>query len=409
MRVGEPAAARVEDPPEPAAPADPEALAETAPAATGATVAPVAPEQAPVAPPAEALVLRMGRYAWAVVGILASLVAVLYLVNLAKLAVIPLLLALFPVALLSPIADYLRRQGMPGALAALITLVGAVGLLVASLSALVPPLVGELPDLADAADQGVASVQEWLNRGPFQVDVTSVSGLTQAAVERLNQRGDLVGQAMTAAGTVAELAAGTFVALIAMFFYLKDGPRLVAGLSRLLPARNREHGREIAGRIWWTVGSYFRGQLLVALVDAVFIGLGLVLLRVPLALPLAVIVFLGGLFPIIGAFVSGLLAVLVALAERGPGVALAVLAVILVVQQLEGHVLQPVIMSRVTHLHPLLVLVALTIGGTTLGILGAFLAVPLAASIARVAEYVQGTDPTPSAQEEREVVAARSG
>jgi predicted PurR-regulated permease PerM len=149
------------------------------------------------------------------------------------------------------------------------------------------------------------------------------------------------------------------------------------------------HGHQIADRIWWTVGAYFRGQLIIAFVDAVVIGLGLVALRVPLALPLALLTFVGGLFPIVGAFVSGLIAVLVALAERGAGVALLVLALILTIQQLEGHILQPMIMSRVTHLHPLLVLVALTVGGTTLGILGAFLAVPVAASVARVIEYLR--------------------
>ena len=342
-------------------------------------------------PPSEVAVLRLGRYAWATVGMAAALVIAGYLLSLASLAVVPLLLASFPAALLAPACAWLQARRMPAAVAALTVMTFGLTLFGSILALLIPPIAAELPRLADAADRGVASLQGLLGGEPFRIDATSFSGLAAAAVDKLNRQGDLVAQAMSAASTAAQLAAGAFVGLVALFFYLKDGARIVEALAGLLPLSSVGHGREIADRIWWTVGAYFRGQLLIALVDASFIGLGLVLLRVPLALPLTVIVFLGGLFPIVGAFASGLVAVLVALAERGVGVAIAVIALILVVQQLEGSILQPLIMSRATQLHPLVVLIALTVGAATLGVLGAFLAVPVAASAARIAEYVRET------------------
>jgi putative heme transporter len=137
----------------------------------------------------------------------------------------------------------------------------------------------------------------------------------------------------------------------------------------------------VGDRVWYTLGAYFRGQLIVAAVDAFFIGLGLFLLGVPLALPLALLVFFGGLFPVVGAFTAGALAVLVALADQGLIVALLVLALNVAVQQAEGNLLEPLIVGRATKLHPLAVLVALTAGAVTFGILGAFLAVPVVASL----------------------------
>jgi predicted PurR-regulated permease PerM len=133
--------------------------------------------------------------------------------------------------------------------------------------------------------------------------------------------------------------------------------------------------------------------MVVALVDAVAIGIGLVLLGVPLAMPLALLIFLGGFFPIVGAFVSGLLAVLVALADQGLTTALLVLALVVVVQQAEGNLLEPLILSPVLRLHPFLIILAVTVGGVTYGVLGAFLAVPLTACLARIVDYLRGREP----------------
>ena len=149
----------------------------------------------------------------------------------------------------------------------------------------------------------------------------------------------------------------------------------------------------LAQESFWTIGAFLRGQLLVALVDAVFIGLGLWILGVPLVLPLAVLVFFGGLFPIVGAFLSGTVAVVVALASKGLGTALLALAVVLLVQQLEGHVLSPIIQSRNIALHPLVIILAVITGGAVMGILGAFLGVPVAAVIARIVDHLQGREP----------------
>jgi putative heme transporter len=181
--------------------------------------------------------------------------------------------------------------------------------------------------------------------------------------------------------------------LVTLFFFLKDGQRLTDGVISTAPPRHRRRLTEVAQRAWDTVGSYFRGQLLVALVDAVFIGIGLLILGVPLALPLAVLIFFGGLFPIVGAVTTGALAVLVALADAGPVTALIVLGLVLLVQQLESNVLEPLILGHVISLHPLVILLAITTGAVTLGILGAFLAVPVTATIARIIDYVREDQP----------------
>jgi putative heme transporter len=193
---------------------------------------------------------------------------------------------------------------------------------------------------------------------------------------------------------VVDFLTAVVLMIVIVFFVLKDGGRLWRGVADLLPGRYRSTVDEAAGRIWWTLGAYFRGQLLVALVDAIFIGLGLWLLGVPLALPLAVLVFFGGLFPIVGAFVTGLLAVLVALASEGLTTALLVLGLVVLVQQAESNLLEPLILSKVIALHPLVIILSITAGVLSFGILGAFLAVPFAAGVARVIDMARGRTPT---------------
>jgi predicted PurR-regulated permease PerM len=205
--------------------------------------------------------------------------------------------------------------------------------------------------------------------------------------------GGVLDQGLAAAQTLLSVAAGLVLLIVTLFFFIKDGPRIGRALLEWVPSRHRRTASHLGLEVWWTLGAYLRGQLLVATVDAVFIGLGLWLLGVPLALPLAVLVFFGALFPIVGAFVSGLVAVLVALADAGLVTAILTLVLIVVVQQLEGNLLQPVIMGSIVALHPLVIILAVTGGGLLLGIVGAFLAVPTAAIVARIVDHVRGRDP----------------
>lgn len=331
--------------------------------------------------------LRAGRVAWAAVGIIALLVVAGLVAGQLTLVVVPLVLALFPAALLEPVARGLRRVGVPAALAALVTILAALLVLAAVVALLVPAVAAELPQLTRSLERGVGQL---LDRAP--VDIGGPDGLLDRARQELGSGDDLAGRALAAATAVVEGVAGLLFGLVALFFYLKDGGHIAAGLRDLLPERAREPATQIGQRVWATLGRYFRGQLLIALVDAVLIGIGLVVLAIPLALPLTMLIFFGALFPIVGAFVSGAVAVLVALADAGLTHALIVLAVVVGVQQLEGNVLEPVVLGRAIAIHPLLVLVSITAGAVTVGVLGAFLAVPLAASGARVVDYLRGRD-----------------
>lgn len=343
-------------------------------------------------PPADAPdLMTLGRRAWATIGILLTLAILGALLLQLRVLVVPLLIALFPATLLAPVVRMLRsRRWRPAAaaavvlLAALLLVGGFVGGLITVISAGAEPLLRSLA-------QGIGDLEDFLTRLPLGlVGGGGLQGLLEQVRERLAANAEQVTSgALSAAVAVVELVASLALFIVALFFYLKDGARLATGLRDTLPRAWRNDAQQMGVRAWTTIGAYFRGQLLVALFDAVFIGIGLALLRVPLALPLAMLVFLGALFPIIGAFVAGSVAVLVALADGGLLAALLVLALIAAVQQVEGNVFQPAILSRAIDLHPLVVIAAIAAGALLLGVLGAFIAVPVAASTARVVDYLR--------------------
>lgn len=334
--------------------------------------------------------LRAGGYAWAVVGLAAALILAGVAISRISLVVVPLVLALFPAALLAPAVGWLTRRGTPAALAALTVLLGALILVIGGVAAIVPAFVAQVPELSEEVSRGIDQVEKWLPKLPFGPAVSTMPELLRVLGDRFaGSGGQVIDRTIKAARRTAETAAAALFMLVVLFFYLKDGRRLASAFFGLLPATARPSVEDVSERVWWTIGRYFRGQLVVALVDAVFIGLGIWLIGVPLVIPLAVLVFFGGLLPIVGAFLSGLLAVLVALSDGGPVQGLLTLAIVVGVQQLEGNVLEPLILSTVIRLHPLTILVSIAIGAILLGVLGAFLAVPVAASLARVVEYVR--------------------
>jgi putative heme transporter len=333
---------------------------------------------------------RLGRSSWSLLGLLLVAAAVGYLLSLVPLVVVPLVLALFPATLLSPVASRLRQVGVPAALAAIMSILLAFLLIGAVVGAMVPLVASQAPELAESAAGGIDELETFLQDGPLGLEFGGVDELLELVQEQIGEAGAVAPQAFAAVAVAFETIAGILLLFVVLFFYLKDGRRLAEGVTSLVPARHRTRVRRLTDRSWDTLGSYFRGQMLVAFVDAVGIGVGLLILGVPLALPLAVLVFFGGLFPIVGAVVTGALAVLVALADQGLVVGLIVLGLVLAVQQLESNVLEPVILGRAIHLHPLVVLVSITTGAVLLGILGAFLAVPVAAVIAEIVADLRG-------------------
>ncbi len=339
---------------------------------------------------AQETLVRFGIRSWALVGVLLLAVAAFFVMGQLRVVVVPLILALFPAAVLMPLNHWLQRHRLPPAAAAAILLIGTFALVSGLISLLAPTVAAELDGLTTSAQEGYEQVAAFLAEGPFGLEPILVEDLIERARAGLGQGDTNIGQRVFGvAGAVAEGLTGLVFGLFALFFYLKDGERIAGWLRDLFPRRVRGDVAAMSSRSWDTVGGYIRGQLFVAFIDAMFIGIGLLALRVPLAFPLAVLVFFGGLFPIVGAFASGTLAVLVALATQGVTKALIVLALVLLVQQIEGNLLQPIVLGKATALHPLAVIGSLTAGGLTLGILGAFLAVPVAASVARSVGYIR--------------------
>lgn len=336
--------------------------------------------------------VRTGVYSWAFIGMVATVAVIATMLGHLLLLVVPLLLAVFPAALLAPVNERLKGAGVRAAPAALLTLLGSLAVIAVIVRLIAPIVAAELPNLGRSLREGVEELRDYLASGPFGLKPVRLDDVIARASDTLGESfsGGGAAELLTAA---AEGVTAVLLLLLALFFYLKDGAQIGRWLQSLFPQRWRADAAAIGKLTWATFGSYFRGQILVALVDAVAIGAALAILRVPLALPLAVLVFFGGLFPVVGAFVSGSVAVLVALADRGLVVALVVLGVVVLVQQLEGHVLAPLVLGRATELHPLAVILSLAAGGILLGIFGAFIAVPVTASAARGIGYLRSRTP----------------
>lgn len=329
--------------------------------------------------------------------LVAAVVAVgLWVVMQLKVIVVPVLVALLLTVLLAPLVGWLHRHRWPRALAAGTSVI-AMLLLVAGLLTLAGrSIAGGFGDLWDEASEGIDTVFAWLSDGPLQLTDADLTAYLQKAQDALGSSASgVVSGALSVTTTVGHVLAGALIALFCTFFFLLDGRTIWSWVVGLLPRRSRERVHQAGRRGLVTLGAYARTQILVAAVDAIGIGLGAAILQVPLALPLATLVFLGSFVPIVGAIVTGAVAVLVALVAQGPGAALAMLIIVLAVQQLEGHVLQPFLMGHAVSLHPVAVLLVVAAGSFLAGIVGALFAVPVAAVINTVVLYLHGHDKFP--------------
>ncbi|MEV6802413.1 AI-2E family transporter [Micromonospora rifamycinica] len=313
----------------------------------------------------------------------------LYLLGKVAVLLAPLAIAvavtLFLTALLDPVLLGLRRLRVPAAPAALLTVLLLLGVLV-GVGVLVWNLTAaQFGELSQQLDQGLQRSRDFVT-GTLPVSDAQLDKLVGQVRDGLGgSTPDPVGGARTA----AEVFGSALLALVLLFFLLKDGRSMWHWVLRRLTGPNRTVTAEAGRAGWRTLGSYSRGTMIIAAIDAIGIGLALVLLGVPLALPLALITFLGGFVPIIGATVAGAVAVLVALAANGPTTALLVLAAVIAVQQIEGNLLEPLIMKRQVQLHPAVILVVVTAGTLIAGVAGAFVSVPIAAVAYRVVDTVQ--------------------
>jgi len=231
--------------------------------------------------------------------------------------------------------------------------------------ALAPQVRSQGQDLVDQASAGLDSLQQWVAGPPLNLGDDAIGELIDSGVSQLQNNGQVVaGYVLSSLGVIGNAVVTLVLALVLAFSFLKDGPRFLPWLRKWTGESTGRHVSEVSDRVWTALGQYVWSQAAVALVDAVFIGLGVWILGVPFALPIAVLTFFGGFVPIVGAFVAGAIATLVALVSGGIWTALGVLAIVLVVQQLEGNVLQPILVGRTMKIHAAVVIGAVALGGT---------------------------------------------
>jgi predicted PurR-regulated permease PerM len=347
----------------------------------------------PVDPPtgetARARLRRVGELClWSLV-VGAAVLAVLYVASLLRLVVLPVLLAIVLSTFLTPPVRWLEAHGWRSAAAAITVLLTALVVLGAVVAVLVPVALDEFSELDVGVTGSIDSVQAWL-RDTLPFSAHEISDALDRLQEQVGTSLDaLAGRLVGGAFVALEVVTGLVLAVVVLFFVLKDGRRIWDWLVGLVTPSRRDDMREIGDRAWHALAGFVRGQTLVALFDAVLIGSAIAIIGVPLALPLAVLTFFGAYVPVIGATITGLLAVLVALASEGLVAAIAVLAAILVVQQIEGNVFQPVVVGRAVDVHPLAILLGVTAGGVLAGIIGAMIAAPIVAVAAAVLRYVR--------------------
>ncbi|TFC76989.1 AI-2E family transporter [Cryobacterium cheniae] len=324
---------------------------------------------------------RLGRWGIRSAQIIVVLVlaaGAVYALVQVKLVVIPVLVALILASALAPLVGWLRKRGLPIMLATWITLLTGALILAGIITLIVFAVRNQWGALVTAAGDGLDELRGLLVEGPLALDSEQFNAVRDAVVGFVTSAQFGTG-ALAGVSAAVELVTGALLVLVILFFFLKDGGQIWRFFLRFLHGEGLERAHRIGDVTPEVLGQYVRGTAIIALFDAVLIGVGLAILQVPLALPLAVIVFLTAFIPLIGATIAGILAALVALVANGPLVALIVVAIVIVVNQLEGDLLNPVVMAGSLKLHPLVILVALTVGTILGGIAGAVLAVPIVA------------------------------
>jgi predicted PurR-regulated permease PerM len=356
------------------------------PAATEPATRPAEDDPSHVAVPRPVRVAA--DWSWRLLVIGAAVLALLLLAARLKLLLLALFVALLVAALLAPAVRWVQaRLGGRRGLATAVVLVVAIGVVVGVVALLAWEVSGSFNQLGDEFADGLAQIRTWL-RDTFHIDDAELQGYLQQAWDAIRANRDgLLSGALSGAAIALEVLSGAAIALFSTIFFLLDGERIWAWVTNLFPRRTQPNVREVGRQSWAVLTAYVRGTVIIATVDAVCIGLAVAVLRVPLAIPLAALVFVGAFVPIVGAFVSGFVAVVVALATQGPWTALLVLAAIIAVQQIEGHLLQPLLLGRLVRIHPLGIVLAVTAGSVLAGLVGAVVAVPLTAVVTTVLAY----------------------
>ena len=340
---------------------------------------------------------RAGSRAAQTLLVAAVVVGLVWVLLQVKIVVIAVLVATILASAVGPVVKWLEHRGWSNLLATLTAFLGILLLLGGIITGIVFTIRNQWDTLTSQASQGWDELRRLVEASPVPVDTASVDAVVRRASDFVTS-GSFAGSALSGLSAAASFLTGLVLMIVVLFFFLKDGAKMWNFALRWFHGERRAKLAESADRGAQVLGGYVRGTALVALIDAVFIGVGLMIIGVPLALPLAVLVFVTAFIPVVGATIAGAIAALVALVTNGVGAALIVVALILVVNQIEGNILQPIIMGRTLSLHALMVLLALTVGTLIGGIFGAILAVPYTAVAWAVIQvwsdrYQVGDDP----------------
>jgi putative heme transporter len=327
------------------------------------------------------LLLRVSAaLSWRFVVVVAALYVVAYVFGFLASIVIPVAIALLLAALLSPGVTKLVEWRVPRGVATTVMMIIGIGVLGGVLTFVISEFSRGLPELQTQVGASLDTIQQWLKDGPAHLSDAQLQNYLNEIVKTIKEnQAEITSGALTTAATVGEALTGLLLALFTLIFFLHDGDGIWRFVIRAVPRDVRQRVDVAGRRGFGSLVSYVRATAVVAIVDAVGVGIGLAIIGVPLVVPLSALVFLGAFIPIIGAVFTGAVAVLIALVTNGPIAALVVLAVLIGVMQLESHVLQPLLLGRAVKLHPLAVVLAIAGGLVTGGIAGALLAVPLLA------------------------------
>lgn len=332
-------------------------------------------------------------WCWRILVIAGAFILLFILIGHLLLLVIPFLLALLSAALLMPITNWFRRRGMPRALSTFITILFALAVLGGVGFYVVNRATADYPTLADQSNDAVRQTQDFLIHAPFNLPRSSVDNVGSTITKQINShKGQITSGVIKAGRTALDVVTGALLWLFLTIMFVYDGDRIWSWVVRLFPHRAEERVRGAGHRMWQTLTGYITGQFFVALFHALAIGVTLAILRSPLVAPLAVLVFIGSFIPIIGALVFGAFAVVVTLVAGGVVKALILLVVLVVENQVEGHVLQPFVVGRYVRLHPVAIAATLTAGALLAGLPGAIFGVPFVATINAAAKYLAGRE-----------------
>lgn len=340
-------------------------------------------------------------WAWRFIAIAVAVLMVLWTLKFFAVVVLPVVIALFIAALSAPLVAGLQRLYVPRKLAALLVVVGGLAAVALLLTFVGQQVASSIDQLSDKVSDGLGEIRDWLETGPLNASDSQIDTWIEEAQNWIETQGkDLAGRASEVSSTLSHIVAGFFIVLFSTYFFLADGHLIWAWVVRIFPRAARSRA-DSSGRVAWrSMTQFVRATVLVAGVDAIGIMIVAAILDVPLVSAIGVLVFLGAFVPLIGAFLSGTVAVLVALVAQGPLVALLMFGGVVLVQQIEAHVLQPFLMGRFVSVHPLGVILAIAAGVIVAGVVGALVAVPLAAALnAVVLHLAEYTDVGESAVE----------